>query len=1454
MKLLQLHVDNFGVLSRYDTTFRDGVNVILAENGWGKSTLAAFLRAMLYGLDPDGGTSERERYAPWQGGTFGGTLDLAAQGKKLRIARTFGKSPEADKLTVTDTATGKPAEGFEENIGETLFGLDAGAFRRSVFIGQNELHIGSGTAVQKRLDALVESAGNAGGYDAATERLQQEIQRCETALPAAAQELGEQENLLKRLQDELSGQTQSREALLQHRERLNGITAQLTEQKEQFAAYQKAVRQREARLAEIAGMEQALQALREKQNAVLEMIGGKMPDMAEISRLQTQQQTEAAFAAEQADLAETGGRLAGELAAIAQRYAGTLPDASLPEQLEQLEQERRNIQAEIDQHEAEEKNAPEGFRRIQKIEDPDFPAQLQEAVSAEETLNALQQRITETENALRQEQALWEESCKQFRLLTAETDALREKLNAQKSDSPEVIEPLIGHVEELQQRCAELTQEIDDCDKACIEAERLWGSRQERYNLMQEEVKRMTEELEAHSGYDTDEIKVAVAQISDMQKRRTRLAEDERTYKETLNVETVRWEEMHKHYDALKSEADRLSKEAEDSAAYDPEAVDEAAKLLEQVQEAEQTLAFKQTETERSALLPEETEQLRTLPEKLPDAEVCASVLQQYRMTDRLRFDLDETRSKLASTQEQLASMRQSADELGDAAETTGIVNAGAPVGMILIGIGVLLLILGILLGIFVKPVLYAAAAVGLLCVVIGIVLHIARRKHIEAAAAREFEKKKRWMQRTDLKNRIEKAETEITSLTEKEKTLTKELEDSTESVAAWCKEWLPGDDLTKLPETAERYLAQCALRDKQASFQQMQDEADALRKEIDDNLAQVYAKYPELRDKPAAEALTSLRASEAEHRVVCRQRDTVRDNLKAWLKSNGYDADTKLLDDGRSPKVVHLEEQLEAVRVAWETLAADREKLDQKYPAIRGMDGEASLLFLTRQGEAYRLAVARKRSAEKTLLAFYAETKLNADQLEQDTSPEIPILRERQEQLREELRDAAKQQDLLCADYPEAQNVPPEEAAAALQERLSRYRLLKGKMQAAAGAEERFLSASRFTREELSGDGSAQMQTLRQTIADAQAERQNLSESCTSVLQKLGIRPEPLTEGLHTAGKLLQEYQTHMQVQQAWLTRCRELTGQAEALQKQQDALLPGAAPLDERIRVLRSDLAAAADLQAQITRNSEAAAKCAEKLNAVRAEADALLAAYTGPETDRAARIAGYLARTQEAAQLAAEASAKQQQRDAAEQTLQAEPLPENGDALEKAVTDLTAAREQVLADVSREDEAIRQAERHLADFPAAQAKLRTLTDRKTAAEERLGLLRRTAEGLAQAKAALGGRYRSRLQACFDGYLERFPAKLKSTVTDELGIQTGSHPADCYSTGEQAVLDLCMRFALADTLFADEQPFLILDDPFADLDEKQLAAAISSLRELSAERQMLYFSCHPVRTAGLE
>ena len=81
MKINRLHINSFGCLENVSLSFSSGFHLIDGPNESGKSTLHAFMRAMLFGLDKgrtrmakDSGYS---RYLPWNGNpAYGGSLEI----------------------------------------------------------------------------------------------------------------------------------------------------------------------------------------------------------------------------------------------------------------------------------------------------------------------------------------------------------------------------------------------------------------------------------------------------------------------------------------------------------------------------------------------------------------------------------------------------------------------------------------------------------------------------------------------------------------------------------------------------------------------------------------------------------------------------------------------------------------------------------------------------------------------------------------------------------------------------------------------------------------------------------------------------------------------------------------------------------------------------------------------------------------------------------------------------------------------------------------------------------------------------------------------------------------------------------------------------------------------------------------------------------------------------------
>ena len=111
MRLIDLHIEGFGKFHDLDLRFAEGMNILYGHNEAGKSTLHAFLQAMLYGLErrPGIGSAAKlhKKYRPWDAPErFGGTLRLAHEGSIYRIVRDFNADDLSADGAATATASG----------------------------------------------------------------------------------------------------------------------------------------------------------------------------------------------------------------------------------------------------------------------------------------------------------------------------------------------------------------------------------------------------------------------------------------------------------------------------------------------------------------------------------------------------------------------------------------------------------------------------------------------------------------------------------------------------------------------------------------------------------------------------------------------------------------------------------------------------------------------------------------------------------------------------------------------------------------------------------------------------------------------------------------------------------------------------------------------------------------------------------------------------------------------------------------------------------------------------------------------------------------------------------------------------------------------------------------------------------------------------------------------------
>lgn len=175
MRLISCHIENFGKISEQTFDFSKDCVQICQENGWGKSTLAAFIRVMFYGFAGEGKRNdvenERKRYKPWQGGVYGGMLTFEANNKQYQIFRTFGAKEKDDVFVLRDAKTNLESKDFSKKTGEELFQIDQESFCRTVFISQNDCQTSTNGSINAKLGNLAENTDDINNYEKVDEKL-----------------------------------------------------------------------------------------------------------------------------------------------------------------------------------------------------------------------------------------------------------------------------------------------------------------------------------------------------------------------------------------------------------------------------------------------------------------------------------------------------------------------------------------------------------------------------------------------------------------------------------------------------------------------------------------------------------------------------------------------------------------------------------------------------------------------------------------------------------------------------------------------------------------------------------------------------------------------------------------------------------------------------------------------------------------------------------------------------------------------------------------------------------------------------------------------------------------------------------------------------------------------------------------------------------------------------------
>ena len=197
------------------------------------------------------------------------------------------------------------------------------------------------------------------------------------------------------------------------------------------------------------------------------------------------------------------------------------------------------------------------------------------------------------------------------------------------------------------------------------------------------------------------------------------------------------------------------------------------------------------------------------------------------------------------------------------------------------------------------------------------------------------------------------------------------------------------------------------------------------------------------------------------------------------------------------------------------------------------------------------------------------------------------------------------------------------------------------------------------------------------------------------------------------------------------------------------------------------------------------------------------------------------------------------------------------EEGPSLEESRRKLEAFRkeEEERREEIRRKRAEREAKVRDLDFLEEQERLLAQKkEEREALEKRYNLLQKTKAYLEMAKERFALQYKEPILEAFQKYFQSIctePLQFQMSEDLELSfVDRGLSREQGYlSEGLQDLCRFCQKLAIFDAMFQEEKAFLLLDDPFSHLDEKNGARARALLEELAKSRQIFYFTCSEER-----
>lgn len=155
----KIEIAAFGMLKNTVIVPSEGINLFCAPNESGKTTVASFIKFVLYGFSGARTQSIRENgkklYSPWDGASASGAVIFNCSKGRIRVERSVNGTKE--NLIMTELERGR--EVFSGLCpGEVIFGVGAEVFEKTAFFAQLSVPQSKDEELSEQLQNLVFSA------------------------------------------------------------------------------------------------------------------------------------------------------------------------------------------------------------------------------------------------------------------------------------------------------------------------------------------------------------------------------------------------------------------------------------------------------------------------------------------------------------------------------------------------------------------------------------------------------------------------------------------------------------------------------------------------------------------------------------------------------------------------------------------------------------------------------------------------------------------------------------------------------------------------------------------------------------------------------------------------------------------------------------------------------------------------------------------------------------------------------------------------------------------------------------------------------------------------------------------------------------------------------------------------------------------------------------------------